>query len=218
MELRFSSAFAAMPSRAKLAFYTAIVFALLLVLAGNGFAATPTPSAASLKGTYTFNLIEAKDASWQNSKKCPVNGVTNTYTFSSSATYTQMIGGTAKFDGAGHVLLEFTIVNDELNQAASNATLTIACTKTGANPTNSGYAVFEAPSSTEQASGTYKVASTGSGSMTIETPAGSGGTNTVVISLNLAGYGSTGIASTALMSAPDGGHKQYLQTGIAVLQ
>jgi len=48
MDTRFSHAFLAMPIKAKIALYTAIGFALLLVLVGNGYAATR--SSASQNG------------------------------------------------------------------------------------------------------------------------------------------------------------------------
>ncbi len=215
MDFRIFQAFAALPAKAKLAFYTAVGFALLLVLAGKGYA--EDPSAASLKGSYAFQLGTPKLAYWSNSKKCKINGSDQTVYASNSATITELVYGVATFDGEGHVSLTFTDIGN-INQDASNATISITCANGGSTNTG-GSIVYEAPE-TGAASGTYKVESNGSGSMTISITSSSSGSSddggSATFDLQLAGFGSNGVASTALLRASEGENDQRWGFGTAV--
>jgi hypothetical protein len=216
MDIRLSSAFVAMPTKAKLAFYTAVVFALLLVLAGNGYAATP--SKASLDGSYAFTVSTVKQAYWFKSINCTYKGVTNTYSVSGESAYTQVDFGIAKFDGKGNISITFTQLHS-VNSAETNASPVLSCKSTGGyNVTNSGYIVFEPPQTGITGTGTYSVTSEGSGSFAIT------GSNGATFDFYIGAYGSTGIASTVLLrSAPptsddDTNGNEDLGTGVAVLQ
>jgi hypothetical protein len=201
MNTGFSSAFPAMPVKAKLALYTAIVFALLLVLAGNGYAATP--SNASLNGPYVFHFSITKEAQWSTSKNCTYKGNTNTYWAGGQSAYTELNYGTATFDGKGHVTLVMTDAH-RLNQSASNATATITCNSNGSANTHGGNMVYEAPSS-ETVTGTYTVSADGIGSVTL--PDGQG-----TLELDLSLFTSTGLSTTVLMRSMD----NNIGTGIAI--
>jgi hypothetical protein len=186
-----------------------IAAAAMLVMCGIAFGATP--SAASLNGSYAFHLATPKLAYWSNSKSCKVNGVTNTYWASNSATYTELIYGVATFDGKGHVTLAFT-QDGQINQNASNATIVITCTSYG--PTNTGGNIVYEPAQTGTATGTYAVQSTGSGSMTISIVGQSDSSATM--DFELAGFETNGVASTALLHFWDGDNDKRIGTGMAV--
>jgi len=201
MEMRSFNTFAAMPAKAKLAFYTAIVFALLLVLAGNGFAATPTN--ASLNGPYVFHFSNTKEAQWSKSKSCTYKGATSTYWVNGQSAYTELTYGTATFDGKGHVTLVFTDAH-QLNQAATTATATITCNSNGGASTYNGYMVYEAPS-TGTMSATYSVNASGIGTLTLPDNQGT-------LELDLTLFTGTGLSTTALMRSMD----NNIGTGIMV--
>src|SRR5579863_7210102 len=105
-----------------------IAAAAVAVMCGVAFG--ETPSNASLSGSYAVHMATPKLAYWWTSKSCKENGVTNTYYASNSDTYTELIFGTATFDGHGHVTFSFT-QEGKINQAASNATIVITCTAHG---------------------------------------------------------------------------------------
>lgn len=192
-----------MPSRAKLAFYTAIVFALLLVLAGNGFAATPTK--ASLNGPYAFQLSISKEAYWSITKKCTYKGISSQYWAGGQSTYTELNYGTATFDGKGNVTFVMTDAH-KLNQAASNATATIVCNSNGTATTDGGNLVYEA-TSTATVHGTYTVSSNGSAIITLPDDQGTA-------DLQLSLFNSAGLSTTFLMRTMD----NDIGTGIGVHQ
>ena len=203
MVSRFSYAFVAMPAKAKIAFYTALVFALLLVLAGNGFAATPTN--ASLNGPYAFQFSTSKEAYWFTSKSCIYKGVQHGYSTGGQTTYTELNYGTVTFDGKGHVTLNMTDTH-QINQAATNATATIVCNSNGTATTHSGNIVYEPPVSGTM-TGTYSVSADGSGTITL--PDGQG-----TVDLELSLFNSAGLSTTVLMRSP--ATDNNYGTGIAV--
>ena len=215
MESRISNAFTAMPSRAKLAFYAAIVFALLLVLAGNGYAATP--SNASLSGSYNFHLTTTKEAYWSASKTCGPTTKQYTAFVDGFTAYTQLVRGVMTFDGRGNVTkVVYTQVN-KFDQAATDATIKITCTTNGGWTSNNVQPVFYAPAA-GSGSGTYSAASTGSGSITLEVhDTGSTTDNSVQLDFDLGGADS-GIASTVLLRSPDTFNSHDFDTGTAVHQ
>jgi hypothetical protein len=206
MNSGFVGTFQSMPTKAKLAFYTAVVFALLLVLAGNGYAATP--SKASLSGKYAFQISTTKEAFWSNTKECATKNGTNTYNVSNWSAYTELVSGVATFNGDGSVSVTLTQAY-QVDQDASDATITITCTSTGYSSTG-GNIVFE-PAQSATATGTYTVESNGTGTMTL-TEAGQG---SITIGLQLAGFGSNGVASTALLVAETGENNEHVGTGVA---
>jgi hypothetical protein len=215
MSSRYFNALAAVPAKAKLAFFTAIAFALLLVLAGNGYA--QTRSVASLKGSYTFQLATPKLGYWSNSKECTYKGKTNTYTASNMNTYSELIFGVATFNGKGEVTVTLTFMG-QIDQDASNDSIVISCAANG--PTNTGGNIVYEPAATGTAAGTYTVGSNGAGSMTLHITSGgpSGGSGgSQIIDFNLAGYGSNGVAATALLHDVEG-ESQHIGTGVAALQ
>ncbi len=186
-----------------------IAAAAVFVMCGVAFGETPTN--ASLSGSYAFHMATPKLAYWSNSKSCKVNGNTSTYWASNTATYTELIFGVATFDGKGHVTLAFT-QDGQINQDASDASIVITCTAKG--PTNTGGSIVYEPAQTGTATGTYAVQSTGSGSMTISIVGQSDSSATM--DFELAGFGSNGVASTALMHFWEGDNDKRLGTGIAM--
>lgn len=201
MVTRFYSVVPPMPLKAKLAFYTAILFALLLVLVGNGYAAGP--SNASLNGPYVFHFSITKEAQWSTSKSCTYNGNTNTYWAGGQSAYTELNYGTATFDGKGHATLVMTD-NHKLNQSASNATATITCNSNGSANTHGGNMVYEPPS-TATIVATYTVSADGIGTMTLPDNQGT-------VELDLSLFNGAGLSTTVLMRSMD----NNIGTGIAV--
>jgi hypothetical protein len=192
----------------KLLVMAAGVFTLVS-MAGSPTALAASPSAASLNGKYVFQIATTKEAYWSNSKKCTGKNGTNTYYASNWMAYTELVNGVATFNGKGEVSFEFTD-SYQVDQDASDATIVITCTSDG-YLNSGGNIVYEAPESAT-GTGTYKVESNGSGSITLTIP---GETGTVTINLQLAGFESTGVASTALLTTVDGDTNKHLGTGVA---
>ena len=209
--------FSAIPPKAKLAFYTAIVFAMLLVLVGNGYAATP--SDASLKGNYFFHLTTPKQAYWSASKTCGSGTKKYTAFVSGSTVYTQLIRGTITFDGKGGITaISFSNVN-QFNQTATNALIRITCdTSTSSWTSNNVQPVFES-AVTGAGKGTYSVQSTGSGSMVLDVhDTGSTESEAVTLDFDLGGAESNAIAPSALVRSPDADTGDGFTTGAVVHQ
>jgi hypothetical protein len=194
----------------------AVPIALIALFAS--FSRAAEPSNASLKGSYNFHIASAKEAYWSNSKACTYKGVTNTYWADNWSAYTEILYGVATFDGAGHVNITFTQMG-EVNQSASNDSIVITCSGNGYT-SNGGNLVFETPAG-GTAAGTYSIASTGSGSMTISIVScptcGSGG-GSLTIDLDIGVFGSNGVASMALLRDEDGDQTKHPGAGVAILK
>jgi hypothetical protein len=194
----------------------AVPVALIALFAASSHAATP--SNASLKGSYNFHIASAKEAYWSNSKACTYKGNTQTYWADSWSAYTEIIYGVATFDGAGHVNVTFTQMG-EVNQSASNDSIVITCEGNGYS-SNGGNLVFETPAG-GTAAGTYSIASTGSGSMTISIvscPTCGAGGGSLTIDMDLGVFGSNGVASMALLRDEDGDQTKHPGAGVAILK
>jgi len=165
-------------SRASLAISVLLLFAL------TSFATAPTPSKASLKGTYVFQLAGPHQNNWGATLTC---GGQPTF-MGGSDTRDRVEAGTVTFNGTGGVTGSITEYG-RLNQAASDAT--VSCS-------SGGNAVYNAPSSATL-SGTYSIQSNGKGTMNVTlTP--SEGPNDSTLNLTLAGgCNSMGIYNTALL-------------------
>src|SRR5579863_504364 len=100
------------------------VLAALLVLAGPCFAATPTPTAASLNGVYVFHIYTVKEAYWYKSKNCTYSTGTFTYAGGGQRAYGEIITGEATFNGKGGVTFNATQMN-KFNSTASDNTVII---------------------------------------------------------------------------------------------
>jgi hypothetical protein len=170
----------------------AVAILLGLLLPCAAFAVTP--SKASLKGAYAFQMTTVQQVSWWKTVSATCFGHKYTVTLGDSTVDTVLMAGTATFNGAGGFSANFTEYGD-FNEAASANTVSIACTSNPNQPytTNSGHAIFYSPS-TLAFTGTYTVASTGIGSMSVLDPNG-----TVVIDMSLGQFNSAGVSGVVLL-------------------
>ena len=171
---------------------------ILLVIASASFAVTPTN--ASLKGTYSFQLGSSHGNYWGKQLSCSGKSLW----MGGSTVKSESIVGNIIFNGAGSVSGTYTQYG-QFNQTASNNTVTCS---------SSGYAVYSAPVS-GTLTGTYSIQSTGAGAMTIKPSTSS---NSVGFVLEVAaGNATTGLRSTVFLTELNTDHSVDV-TGSAVLQ
>lgn len=173
------------------------VLGTVLVLASLSFAVTP--SNASLKGNYSFQLSSAHGNSWGKQLSCSGKSVW----MGGNTVKNESIVGTITFNGAGKVTGSFTQYG-HFNQTASNNT--VSCS-------SGGHAVFDAATN-GTLTGTYSLPSSGAGAMTI-TPSGSSAVGFVI--KVAAGNASSGIRSTVFLTELNSDHSVDV-TGSAELQ
>ena len=175
-----------------------LVICSLFLIPSATFAVTP--SNASLKGTYSFQLASSHFYSWGKQLTCSGKSVW----MGGTTVKSESIVGAVTFSGTGTVSGSYTDYG-QLNQTASNNT---------ASCTSGGHAVYLAPAS-GTLSGTYTVASTGAGAMTIKP---STSTTSVGLVLKLAaGNATSGVRSTVFMTDLNSDQSVDV-TGSAVLQ
>jgi hypothetical protein len=160
----------------------AIIILLLLVLSSN--ATTPTPSKASLKGIYVFQMGGARQNTWGVQLTCGGQPVF----VGGTDTRDQAVAGTMTFNGAGGVTGSFTQYG-KFDQTASNAT--VSCV-------SGGNAVYEAPSS-GSLTGSYTIQSNGKGALNITVTPSSGPVGTFTLAL-AGGCNSMGIYNTVMLT------------------
>jgi hypothetical protein len=116
-----------------------------------------------LKGVYVFQFFQTTENHWKKTVSVTCFGVTGTYTGSGQTATTEIVHGTMNFTGAGTVSTTFTEFGG-FNQAASDDTITIACTGNPKSPFtyNNGYAVFDEVAVAGTDTGTYTLGSNGS--------------------------------------------------------
>jgi hypothetical protein len=139
---------------------------LLLVAVSASFAASP--SNASLKGKYSFQLSSAHMGGWYASITCyDPNGNPYTVSAGGSEVSNESILGAMTFDGKGNATGTYSQYG-HFDSSASNATVVPSC-----NPgaSNNGYAVYDPPSS-GTFTGTYSIQSTGYGAMVLNVSGG----------------------------------------------
>lgn len=182
-----------------------VAAAAILLMCGIAFGATP--SATSLSGSYVFNFSQTQQAYWSKSISCTYKGDKNTYTASNWSAYTQLTYGTMTFNGKGQVTVTMTQVH-MFNQDASNDSIVIKCGTEGGYTSNGGQLVYD-PAASGTMTGTYTVASDGTGSITIGTGADAG-----TLDFDIGGYenASAGIASTLLLRTPESENSQGMGT------
>jgi hypothetical protein len=179
---------------------------ILLVAVSASFAATPTD--ASLKGKYSFQLSSAKGDWWSTTINCKnPDGSTNTLIFGGSAVSNSSVLGVMTFDGKGNITGTFTQYGN-FDQTLTNATIVPSCTP-GAG--NSGYAVYDAPT-TGTFTGTYSIQSTGLGTMALSISEGD--TPNFIIELG----GAAAVRNTVFMTELDPTSNRVEISGSAVLQ
>jgi len=182
-----------------------IAICLLLVAVSASFAATPTN--ASLKGNYSFQLASAHMDQWSGSINCPnPGGGQYTLNFGGSTVNNQSALGVMTFDGKGNVKGTFTQYG-KFDQAESNATVVPSCTQ-GAG--SNGNAVYDPPT-TGTLTGTYSIESTGFGAMILTIS--SGDTPSFVLQL----AGTAAVRSTVFLVQLDSDNRMEI-SGSAVLQ
>lgn len=171
------------------------------LLVGSAFAGgpVPTPSVASLNGTYSFNIGSPQDTQVSASITCtdPFGNPFQVTGISSSGVKPNVIDGVATFDGAGNVSITATDYG-ELDSASS--VTAILATLTCSGQTSIPKSVFFPPTALT-ATGTYSIASDGTGTMTLSiTSGGTGnGPGTVNLILRLGGLSSKQPATTILL-------------------
>lgn len=171
----------------------ALFASVLLFLPCTGYAASPSNN--SLKGTYAFQFSQTQAVTW--GRKISIVCFKKSYTVQvyGQSVGTEIVVGTMTFTGSGTVTVSVTKYG-VFNQDASNAGGSAVC---GANDTEpietiAGNPVFD-NGITGSDSGTYSVASNGTGSLTL--PA-TGGNNETVQDFVLGDYNSEGVAQAAL--------------------
>jgi hypothetical protein len=178
---------------------------LLLAAASASFAATPTD--ASLKGKYSFQLSDVHMNQWSASISCSNPGNNNyTVVFGGSDVSNQSALGVMTFDGKGNVTGTFTQYG-QFDQTESNATVVPSCTQ-GAG--SNGNAVYDPPT-TGTFTGTYSIQSTGLGAMILTISTG----DTPSFVLQLAG--TAAVRTSVFMLELDSDNRMEV-SGLAVLQ
>lgn len=191
--------------------HLAFAVCLGLFLACAAYAATPTPSKASLSGTYAFQMTTVNQLYWNKTVSATCSGTKYTLNLGGQSVGTQLYEGAVTFTGSGTFSLTMTQYGN-FDQTDSNNTVSIACTGNKNSPytTNNGSAVFYSPS-TVTGSGTYTVNSNGTGTMDVS---GQGG---AVLNLTLGQLNSTGVAQIVLLRLVTGEPGEP-STGIAIHQ
>lgn len=181
-----------------------------LFLSLAAFAATP--SNASLKGTYAFQMSKVQEVSWWKTVSATCFGVKYTVTLGGQTASTKVTEGTGTFNGTGSFSISATNYG-EFDQTDSANTVSISCTGNPKQPytTNSGYPVFF-PSSNQTVTGTYSVTSAGTGTMIF-----ANSTPEEDMDFSLGQLNSTGVASVVLMRQVRKNNGEA-STGIAVLK
>lgn len=137
------------------------IFSLLLSVAAPG----QTYSDANLTGNYSVQLISPQTYKWARAFTCPTNSTVHT-TVNGSQVGTNVVYGVATFDGAGKLTVSFNSTSKE-NNSASAATTSVTCNSScQVVSVNAGHVVYLAPV-TGTSTGTYSVASGGTGTMTL---------------------------------------------------
>jgi len=182
--------------------------ALFLVCAAHA----ASPSNASLKGVYAFQISEVQQVSWNKTVSATCFGTTYTTTIGGQASDTNITAGTLTFSGSGTFSLSATEYG-KFDLAASNNTPTITCTGNPQQPytTNAGYPVYFA-SSAQSGSGTYHVGTGGNGTMTL-----AGSKADEVIDISLGQFNASEVSGVFLMRQPIKNNGEG-STGTAVLQ
>ena len=182
-----------------------IVFCLFTAVA----ASAQTYSNANLNGTYSFQFGSPVNQSWSKTFTCPTNSAI-TYFLSGGITTTNVSYGTLTFDGNGNGSLATTFIGD-INLTATLKTMSVtwnsACKVTASNPGHIVYAAATKPAFT----GTYTVASNGTGSIKQT------GSTGQYLTFVLAATNASGI-STELLLTNSLTNGQNIGTGLAVHQ
>jgi len=186
-----------------------VIAGLVLSLAAHA----ASPSNASLKGAYFFQVTSVKMVSWSKSFSITCYGTRFTGGASGQAVDTDLVTGLFTFTGTGTYSGSAT-QSGEFDQAASANTITVTCSGSAKSPgynVNSGHAVYDAPT-TSSASGTYTVTSAGTGTMMIQT-----GMGEEPLAMSLGDFNSANVAGVVLltMTAGDPGEPTV---GTAVLK
>lgn len=185
---------------------TLFAVCLLLVTVSASFAASP--SDASLKGKYSFQLASAHMDGWYASIAC-YDPQGNPYTVTAGGTdlSNQSIQGAITFDGKGNATGTYTQYG-QFDSNLSNATVVPSCTQ-GAS--NNGYAVYDPPTS-GTFTGTYSIQPTGYGALVLSISGGD--SPNFVIELG----GTAAVRTTVLMTEYDPTTYKVEVSGSAVLQ
>jgi hypothetical protein len=182
---------------------------LILSLAAHA----ANPSNASLKGAYFIQMTTVKMVGWSKSFSITCYGTKFTVGVSGQALDTELITGMVTFTGTGTFSGSVT-QSGEFDQTASANTTTVTCSGSAKSPgyiTNTGYAVYDAPS-TSSASGTYTVASAGTGTMMVQT-----GQGEAPLVLSLGDFNSANVAGVVLLTKTAGDEWEP-SVGTAVLK
>jgi len=161
-------------------------------------------------------LLHSDDHSengWSKSFSITCYGTKFTVGVSGQALDTELITGMVTFTGTGTFSGSVT-QSGEFDQTASANTTTVTCSGSAKSPgyiTNTGYAVYDAPS-TSSASGTYTVASAGTGTMMVQT-----GQGEAPLVLSLGDFNSANVASVVLLTKTAGDEWEP-SVGTAVLK
>jgi len=182
-------------------------FALICSLLVSATASAQTYSDASVKGNYSLQFGDPYSAQWGKTFTCPSNP-TVSFSVNGSQTTTHVTYGTATFGGTGG--FSFTVTNSGNVDYTASANTTSVTWNSSCQvvSVNGGYAVYKAPV-TQTGTGTYSVASNGTG--TLNPPGGS------PLTFILAARNSAGISTTVLLTSTVVKGKS-IGTGIAVLQ
>ena len=181
----------------------------LLLLSITAFA--QTYSNASLSGSYTIQTTRASYDSWSNSASCSFNGQTFTFSGGGQTVSTVVSNGVITFDGIGSHTVSYTQAG-VFDPALSNATVVITFNSQCVPTINNGFAVFDPPTKITK-TGTYKVQSTGSGSLTLKGISGVAGTFQLAATTP-----TTNISNTATFTFTSSTPNANDGTGIAVRQ
>jgi len=171
---------------------SSVLIGFVMLVAAN--AATPTPSKASLSGTYVFQTTTVNEVYWNKTVSATCAGTKYTLTLGGQSASTQLNEGTATFTGTGTFSATMTQYGN-FDETDSNNTVSITCTGNKNSPYtyNTGHAIFYPPQS-NTASGTYTVNSNGKGTMDV------GGQSGDVFNLSLGQLSSTGVAQVFLIT------------------
>ncbi|MGB6688900.1 MAG: hypothetical protein WBE76_13785 [Terracidiphilus sp.] len=189
-----------------------IAFLASLLLLLSGAAPAASPSKASLKGAYFFQFTKADSISWGKQLSVKCFGITYNEFVGGSQANTQMTYGTMTFSGSG----TFSVVQTEagdLNQSASNDTVSLSCTTNPKQPitSTSGNPVFEV-GTTSTLTGNYTVDSNSTGVLTLA------GSDNKGVDLKLGAFNSDNIATVVLMIQLKANGAGENSSGVAILQ
>jgi hypothetical protein len=178
---------------------------VVFAVAATAFAATPTN--ASLKGPYSFQLSSSHLNQWYASINC-TNAQGGTYTVSAGGSEVsgQSIQGVVTFDGKGNATGTYTQYGS-FDQADSNATVVPSCS----GSSNNGNSVYDPPV-TGTFTGTYTIQPTGQGALVLNISNG----ETVDFVLELAS--TAAVRTSILMTEYDSTTHKVDVSGVAILQ